>query len=271
MTNERKGYRFGGWFVDPELTKRINPGGILLSPTSLYPKWEPIPYPVKYLLNRGRNHPKNPTHVHAKCGVQKLYPASKPGQFFKGWFWKNKRMVFLPEGLTEMVILEARFGEIPTVYFETGRGGRVPSRQVDSQGYLEPFQPPRRIGYEFDGWFLDPEYRFAFDFKKPLLSSCTLYAKWKVINFRIELNLDGGWTRGAQIDSYNYESSTIILPVPFKPGYSFQGWYDHSGRSWRVIPSGSMGSLSLHAKWEQADFEVHGMIGSALEENDSFF
>ncbi len=25
----RKGYRFVGWYIDPEFTKRINPGGVL--------------------------------------------------------------------------------------------------------------------------------------------------------------------------------------------------------------------------------------------------
>ena len=270
MTNERKGYRFVGWYVNPELTKRINPGGILLSPTKLYPRWDPIKYPVKYILNKGENNPKNPTSVHVRSGIQKLYPAYKKGKFFKGWYWKNKRMEFLPEGLHEMVILEARSDDLPKVTFETGRGANMGHRTVDSNGYLEPFNPPMRIGYDFEGWFLDPEYRFPFDFKKPLRSNCTLYAKWKLSRYQVDLHLDGGWFRDAVLSSYTYESKTIILPIPKKPGYNFKGWFDQAGRRWRVISSGSIGNITLYAIWEEAQPEVHGMTENPLSENESF-
>ena len=32
----RKGYLFGGWYIDEECTKRLNPGGILPTTMTLY-------------------------------------------------------------------------------------------------------------------------------------------------------------------------------------------------------------------------------------------
>lgn len=53
--NEREGYQFIGWYIDPQYTKRINPGGKLPGAVTLYDKWVPIIYPVRYQCNGGIN------------------------------------------------------------------------------------------------------------------------------------------------------------------------------------------------------------------------
>jgi uncharacterized repeat protein (TIGR02543 family) len=37
---------------------------------------------------------------------------------------------------------------------------------------------PEKEGYVFSGWYLDPDYRSAFEFTTPVTSNLTLYAKW---------------------------------------------------------------------------------------------
>ncbi|MBQ4574709.1 MAG: InlB B-repeat-containing protein, partial [Clostridia bacterium] len=50
------------------------------------------------------------------------------------------------------------------------------------------------------------------------------------------------------------ESESILLSAPSREGYSFAGWFDNadlSGDPVTAIPSGSLGSISLWAKWIQ--------------------
>ena len=56
----RKGYLFGGWYIDEECTKRLNPGGILPTTMTLYDKWIPIWYKIHYDLDGGMNSRLNP-------------------------------------------------------------------------------------------------------------------------------------------------------------------------------------------------------------------
>lgn len=78
-SSEKPGWQFAGWYIDPECTKRINPGGKIPEMTSLYPKWVPIVYPVLYELEEGENSPYNPEAVSALSGIVKLYPAVSSG------------------------------------------------------------------------------------------------------------------------------------------------------------------------------------------------
>ena len=52
-------------------------------------------------------------------------------------------------------------------------------------------------------------------------------------------------------DSYD-GSEEVIIPAPYKAGYSFYGWYktaDFSGDKVTVIPAGEEGDITLYAKW----------------------
>ena len=72
---ERKGYTFDGWYIDPEFTKRLNPGGILPHELTLYDKWSLIEYDITYDLDGGINSENNPKTVNIESGVLPLYPA----------------------------------------------------------------------------------------------------------------------------------------------------------------------------------------------------
>ena len=47
---QKEGYQFEGWYVDPECTKKVNPGGILPRVTQFYQHWIPVWYPIEYDL-----------------------------------------------------------------------------------------------------------------------------------------------------------------------------------------------------------------------------
>jgi len=52
-------------------------------------------------------------------------------------------------------------------------------------------------------------------------------------------------------DSYD-GSTEVVIPTPYKEGYSFYGWYtteDFSGDKVTSIPAGAEGDITLYAKW----------------------
>ena len=58
--------------------------------------------------------------------------------------------------------------------------------------------------------------------------------------------------------SYTVESNTITLPTPTLQGYVFLGWYEESNFENRitVISAGTIGNITLHAKWEIGFFTI---------------
>ncbi|MFR3949691.1 MAG: InlB B-repeat-containing protein [Ruminococcus sp.] len=40
-------------------------------------------------------------------------------------------------------------------------------------------QTPVRDGYEFVGWYIDPDYTEAYDFSNPITDNVELYGLWK--------------------------------------------------------------------------------------------
>lgn len=250
---EKKGYKFAGWYVDPERKKRVNPGGILPRVTTLYDKWVPIWYPILYQLNGGVNSRKNPRFVSAESREVVLEPARKKDMRFKEWTMDGKPVTSVPGGLTEPVMLVAHFVSTPIVSFESNGGGRLNSIAAFPDGTLPPILIPMRIGYSFQGWYWDPRFLFPYDQSQIIHESCTLYAKWELLTYTITYNTDGGYHARSNPSTYTFEDSTIIFKPAYKKGYEFIGWYNERGRKIEFIRKKSVGDRVLTARFKKKE------------------
>lgn len=253
----REGYTFGGWYADEELTKRINPAAMLPEAVALYPRWIPVIYPVTYQMNEGINSRRNPRTVTIETGITKLYPAICPGKLFEGWYLDGKRVDCLPEKITAPVELEARFRSLPVISFETGEGGTIQSRTADISGKVSPFTPPLRMGFDFTGWYLDPECTREWNFSRPFEASATLYAGWRPKTYPIRYHLNGGAFRSEPPREYTWLSPALVLPRPVRSGYQFLGWTDLRGNPISYIKTHSMGERVVQAQWKKKELELH--------------
>lgn len=83
---EREGYSFEGWYTDPGFTQQItDTASVMQKKLRIYAKWEPKSYYVIYSLNYGTNHADNPGEHIFGTSVS-LYPASRDGYEFTGWY-----------------------------------------------------------------------------------------------------------------------------------------------------------------------------------------
>lgn len=249
----RKGYYFVGWYIDEECTKRLNPGGILPTTMTLYDKWVPIWYKIHYELNGGMNSRLNPNFLNVESGVLRLHPARKPGMAFDGWTLNGKKIEIIPEGQTSEITLVAHFKELSTVSFESNGGGLIEPKQVDGQGKIKPFRHPLKLGYDFVGWYYDPQFKHPFSFDHKISSSCTLYARWEVSIYHIRYDASGGVSSRRNPHIYTYFSPTVKLLPAYKKGYVFDGWYDHRGNPLTQIVTHSMGDKVLIARFHKED------------------
>lgn len=123
----------------------------------------------------------------------------------------------------------------------------------------EPYTPETlsgRNGYTFSGWYNNELYI------GDVVSSVSyggayneFYAKWKINNYALELETNGGEC-SSTIINYNIETDDFDLPVPQKDNYTFIGWYqeeDFSGECLTKIVKGTYDVTKLYAKYKGED------------------
>lgn len=84
---------------------------------------------------------------------------------------------------------------------------------------------PTREGYNFAGWYADPECTVAYDFSAAMAHGAVAYAKWeeqRTVTVSFETN------GGTAVESQTVdEGGTIAKPAtdPVREGFRFTGWY----------------------------------------------
>ena len=112
-----------------------------------------------------------------------------------------------------------------------------------------------KTGYLFDGWYTEAQYvNRKQQIQVGESGNLNLHAKWTPIDYTITYELDGGTNNSENPTCYTIENSEIILKNPTKQGANFVGWYTDSEYKNHVtkIQNGSVGDLTLYAKWTQS-------------------
>lgn len=88
-------------------------------------------------------------------------------------------------------------------------------------------------------------------------------ASFDPVPYALSLDAAGGKLPSGAPNGFTVESS-LVLPQPTRVSYVFLGWYDATGKAWANIPKGTVGDLSLAAKWARdlSFAEVTGVDGS---------
>ena len=93
----------------------------------------------------------------------------------------------------------------------------------------------------------------------------------KDLTFAINYVLDGGTNSENNPNEYVPEKLPSLLENPNKSGYKFVGWYDNenfTGESITEISAGTMGDVTLYAKWNALDYRIsYELNGGTNAEN----
>ena len=261
----KAGYTFEGWFTDSEFETAFT--GITEGSTgniTVYAEWEIIDYTITYNLDGGTNHGDNPETYTILTDDITLQNPSKAGYTFEGWFADaefNTEFGGIEQGTTGNITVYAEWEIIDyTITYENVDGAtnnNPATYTVLTEGVT--LQDPTKAGYTFEGWFTDSEFETAFTgITEGSTGNITVYADWKIIDYTITYNLDGGTNHGDNPETYTILTEDITLQDPTKAGYTFEGWFEDAefNTEFGGIEQGTTGNITVYAEWEAITYTV---------------
>ncbi len=151
------------------------------------------------------------------------------------------------------------------VFFDTMGGSEIDAITVDLADPVSAPDDPVKEGYVFDGWYLDENYRNAYDFANPITGDLTLYAKWvedtdddpddPISETTITFVSNGG---SAVAPITADAGSPVTAPAaPTREGFVFGGWYtDASFTTPFTFDDMPQNDVTLYAKWIAATVDT---------------
>lgn len=196
-----KNFEFSGWYTSPDYSEESKISSIsadIHRDITLYAKWEKAVYSISYdygvinLLHRPIEN-NNPT-TYEYGNNKQLEDIEAEGFIFNGWCTDSTlkhKVTSVPEDAFGDITLYADFTEKTYSISYVLDGKEVTASQVvnlnpavrtTTQQISLVDAETINVEYEFDGWYLDPEYTQEIDYIKAYTSgNITVYAKWTKI------------------------------------------------------------------------------------------
>ena len=272
-----KGYDFVGWN-----TRKDGSGGLykeaqsieVYSDITLYAQWSIHTYSILYYLNDGclPDGKSNPVGYTIETATLLLNNPERDGYEFLGWKTPESnepnKNVSIFNGTTGDLSFTAVWKHLDSysISYDVNGGEGSIGTALKCEGEsaeIASVSGISRNGYEFVCWNTasdgtGKDYN-PYDFYEEN-ADLQLYAKWRIINYSMEYNLNGGElpTGKGNLSEYTVETSDIVLENPTRCGYEFVGWkfWDDSDVSASTnfsIKKGTTGNLSIVAVWKALD------------------
>ena len=273
----RKGYEFVCWSTEPDGTgKGYNPGDLYEEDEDLqlYAKWSIVKYSIEYNLNDGElaTEKNNPMEYTVETEDIILENPTRYGCEFVGWRYTDDSDVLasttftIRKGTTGNLSIVAVWKALDTytVSYDANGGTGTIETQSKYKGEsltISSGEGLERVGYTFVCWNTkvdgtgtdyNPNDVYGVD------ADLKLYAKWKIVKYLIQYDLNGGTIRDdANPNEYTVETDTFTLVNPDeREGYRFRGWKesgsaDETAQENVSIEKGSTGNKSFIAVWKQ--------------------
>ena len=142
-------------------------------------------------------------------------------------------------------------------YHSNGGTYIEPSKVVPGEKPTIP-SAPVKVGYTFDGWYIDPDLTEKFNFNNALNASQDVYAKWtgKQVNYRVIY-----WQENADDDDYSYKESELRRGTAGELTNGYEGQFkDYEGFERRPL-SGQQringdGSTIVNVYYDRKEYDV---------------
>lgn len=227
-------------------------------------------YKIKYKLNGGMNSIYNPSRYTAKSTLITLRDPYKRGRKFKGWYsdedYDHRVRTIIGTEKTDYTLFAKWVLIRYKIKYKIGKGAKNPKsnpKHYNAASKTIKLKNPTRKGYVFKGWYTDPAKTLRI--KKIKGSDCmdyTLYAKWKLVRYKLNFKLDKGVINDNP-KYYTIKTKSFALKDAVRPGYDFAGWYTNSGLTQRItkINTKPLKEYTLYAKWKIKTFNITYVLG----------
>ena len=240
---------------------------------------EPTKFTVTYNANGGQNAPESQTKMYGIDINISTQEPTKEGSIFKGWSrskeattvdYKAGAVYSINANITLYAVWEKQGY---TISYDANGGENAPESQNKTAGVDLKIssQSPTKKGYKFEGWSLTKNATEATYQPEGIIGldrNLTLYAVWKVEEYSITYNLNGGNLTNSNPEKYTIESETITLNNPVKDGVDFIGWTGSNGTQPQKVVQilkGETGSKVYTANYQELIYRVGENYYTTLE------
>lgn len=146
-------------------------------------------YLIEFSANGGYNAPGTNTYKYEAVITKPSGTPIREGYDFIGWYYDPGATSRVEWGKDTMpannmtVYAGWKIKTYPVVFDENYENGKTETTKVDYNHTVNEPQAPERDGYNFLGWFTQPEGGVKYDFGTPVKNGFTLYAHWSPKNY----------------------------------------------------------------------------------------
>ena len=265
----RAGYDFKGWYTATSGGSQVYPHTIVKGTATYYARWEIKTYDVKFSEQGGIA--VSDRRVQYNQSVGELPITTRTGHTFNGWFTaiSNGTKVTADTKITGNTTFYAQWTiNTYTVTFNSQGGPAVPSVQVTYNFPVGKLPAPTRVEYDLVGWYTTIVGGTKITSDTRITNNVTFYARWKLKEYPITWNSQGGTAVANTIAQYNVPFGK--LPAPTRLGYDLVGWFTQTGgKGTRVTEQTAVTSAQTYYAhwvirgWEEADF-LYGEGATAI-------
>ena len=256
----KMGYKFEGWFTDDNFKNPVSE--IVEGSTGdkeFYARWSIVEYEIIYELNGGTAEILKEKYT-VEDDAYVLPSVTKTGYEFVGWKENDAYVSEINQGETGDRYFEAVFNIINYSIIYHPDGG-ILDEAIDSFTIEDSLELPEPVkeGYVFEGWYLDKDFNERIDtVNEGSYGNLELYARWSLFTYKISYELNGGYNPEDAISEYI--NGDEVLPVPYREGHTFGGWYLDG----ELIESleGLSSDIVLSASWKEniKTVKINGLI-----------
>ena len=269
------GYTFDGWFTEKNVGTGTKVTGVTKGTSgniTVYAQFGLEEYDITYNNVNGATN-NNPTHYNATSEDFTIYPLTKEGYTFDGWFTNEEcttpANLTITKGSNGDITIYAKWTPITYIIEYVTYGGTAtgnPKTYIITDNVT--FNNATLSGYVFKGWYTAAEGGIKVTgITAGTTGNIILYAHWDYVS-TITFESNGG----SPVNSIsNVEGTAISAPVaPTKEHYTFAGWYSDAALknaySFKAQPAED---ITLYAKWTPVVYEIEYVLnGGTNSENN---
>ena len=269
----RKGYKFKGWTSKELGIETANKSVTIYQGSegniTLTAEWEIITYKITYILNGGENSVENPNQYTMSENDIMLYDPIRSGYIFDGWLEGNiieenssgdltftamwtaityELYVFVNEDISPDPIMFTIESNDITISIDNDISATYSITTSNGTTVLDAVH----IGYRLVGWYEGDDDSVAvpiFTIPKGTTETKFVMAKWEIIEYSINYVIDDDVILSEDNPDVYTIDDYVVLLKPTRVGYQFVGWENQDGEIVTEIPIGSIGDITLTAKW----------------------
>ena len=261
----KDGYTFDGWYTQSIGGTKITPSTKVSENITYYAHWNINNYNITYNLNGGQATNINTYNIETESFT--LNNPIKEGYTFKGWtgtglIGSDNKEVTIQKGSIGDRQYTAIWNEdnYYTINFDSTGGTSVSSITRKGNQEIGTLPEPTKEGYEFEGWYTNPDIGEKIYSTTKVTANVTYYAQWITNTYTINYDANGGsGTTDSQLVEYN--NTFQIKDNSFtKENYIFEKWNtnkDGSGTSYyekqqvNNLTTENNKTITLYAIWKE--------------------